>query len=138
MPVDEMLKEINYEKLGERPNNLPYSFFELFYHMRFAQKDILDYCSAEKNYKSHNWPDDYWPEMKSPDSPEAWEELKNNYFKEREKFAKLILNPQTDLSSPVREGTEHTFMREALLVIEHTAYHTGQLLVVLRNLGLHT
>ena len=48
MPLKELLNEIPFEKLGERPGNLPYSFFELFYHIWFAQKDILDYCKAEE------------------------------------------------------------------------------------------
>lgn len=136
LPVDEMLKEVKFSKLGERPGNLPYSFYELFYHMRFAQKDILDYCTAE-DYKSHNWPEDYWPEYKAPGSAEEWEQLKSNYFTERQQFIELLMDPESDLLAPVRKDTEHTLLREVLLVIEHSAYHSGQLLVVLRNLGLH-
>lgn len=136
MPVDEMLKEINFSQLGERPNNLPYSFFELFYHIRYAQKDILDYCSAE-NYKPHNWPNDYWPKFKAPGSTEEWEQLKNSYFKERQQLSDLVQDTERELLAPVRKGTDHTLLREVLLVIEHTAYHSGQLLIVLRNLGLH-
>ena len=45
--VDVLLKEMKFEKLGERPNNLPYSFYELFYHIWFTQRDILTYCTAE-------------------------------------------------------------------------------------------
>lgn len=136
LPVDEMLKEIKFLKLGERPKDLPYSFFELFYHMRFAQKDILEYCSAEK-YKPHNWPEDYWPKHTAPGSAEEWEQLKKSFFEERQQFSDLVLDPGSDLLSPVHKGTNHTLLREVMLVIEHNAYHSGQLLVVLRNLGLH-
>lgn len=136
IPVDEMLKEITFLKLGERPKDLPYSFFELFYHIRFAQKDILEYCSSENN-KSHNWPDDYWPKFNAPGSAEDWEQLKNNFFKERQQLIDLLQDPGINLLAPVRNGTDHTFLREFLLVIEHTAYHSGQLLIVLRHLGLH-
>ncbi|MFO7721429.1 MAG: DinB family protein, partial [Gillisia sp.] len=132
VPVEELLKMIKFDKLGERPENLPYSFYELFYHIRFAQKDILDYCKAEK-YKHHNWPQDYWPEERAPTSQGDWEKLKADYFGERKQFSDFLLNPENDLLTPVRKGTNHSLLREILLVIEHTAYHNGQLLIVLRQ-----
>lgn len=136
MPVDEMLKKIEFERLGVRPGNLPYSFFELFYHIRFAQKDILEYCHSN-DYRSSEWPNAYWPQTPAPQSPEEWEKLKNNFFEERQQFINIILDPETKLMEPVQDGTRHTYLREVLLVIEHTAYHTGQLLIILRNLGLY-
>lgn len=136
MPLDEMLKLIEFDKLGMRPNNLPYSFYEIFSHIKFTQKDILDYCTLS-NYKAPNWPKDYWPEQKSPKSALEWEELKKIYFEERDSFSQIIKNEDVDLLQPLNEDTDHTFIREALLVIEHTAYHSGQLLIILRNLGLY-
>jgi len=135
LPLVEMLNKIPYSRLGEKPNGLPYSFFELFYHIKFAQKDILDYCSAQ-NYDSHNWPVDYWPKKAQPDSESEWEELKTEYFEERKEFIDFILDPETNLLASVR-NSEHLVLREVMLVIEHTAYHTGQLLIILRCLGLY-
>ncbi|CAM4253278.1 DinB family protein [Gillisia limnaea] len=137
MPVEEMLKKIKFDSLGNRPGKLPYSFYELFYHIRFAQKDILEYCTAE-NYEPDNWPEDYWPEEKVPASQADWEKLKTDYFEERKQLSDFLLNPENDLIAPVREGTKHSLLREILLVIEHTAYHNGQLLIVLRQLGLYS
>ncbi|MFN4763093.1 DinB family protein [Gillisia sp. Q332] len=137
MPVEEMLKNIKFDKLGERPGKLPYSFYELFYHIKFAQKDILDYCTAEK-YESHHWPDEYWPKEKAPASQVDWKQLKADYFAERHQLSDFLLNPENDLLTPVRKGTNHSLLREILLVIEHTAYHNGQLLILLRQLGLYS
>jgi uncharacterized damage-inducible protein DinB len=137
LPLEEMLNKMEFEKLGVRPQNLPYSFYELFYHIRFAQKDILDYCNGE-NYKSHIWPDDYWPGQQAPESREDWDKLKNAYFGERQKLSDFLLSPDNDLLSPVKEGTNHTLLREVMLVIEHSAYHNGQLLILLRQLGLYS
>lgn len=134
MPLEEMLKEIPYEKLGERPGNLPYSFYELFYHIWFAQKDILDYCKAEE-YTSHQWPNDYWPEATRPDTEAEWVELREAFFQNRKDLILHLEN--SDLLQPVKPGTDHSLLREILLVIEHNAYHTGQILIVLRELGLH-
>ena len=136
MPVDEMLKLIEFDKLGIRPDDLPYSFYEIFSHIRFTQKDILDYCTL-KNYKAPNWPKDYWPQQKAPDSVLEWETLKKSYFDERDAFIQHIKKEDIDLLKPLNVDTDHTLFREAMLVIEHTAYHSGQLLILLRKLGLY-
>lgn len=36
----------------------------------------------------------------------------------------------------VQNGEDQTLLREILLVIEHNAYHTGQLFVLCRLLGV--
>lgn len=137
MAVDEILKEIKFEKLGERPSNLPYSFYELFFHIFFTQRDILNYCSAEV-YQEQGWPEDYWPENSAPDTEAAWFELQRAYKDDRQRLCDFLSNPENDLMKPVREGTNHSLLREILLVIEHSAYHSGQLLIILRHLGLHS
>ena len=137
MPVDALLKEMKFEKLGERPNNLPYSFYELFYHIWFTQHDILIYCTAEI-YEEPQWPKDYWPEKKAPDTEVEWHELKQAYFNDREKISDFLLNSKNILMKPMRAGTNHSLLREILIVIEHSAYHNGQLLIILRHLGLHS
>lgn len=136
MPVDKMLAEISYGKIGERPGDLPYSFYEIFYHLWFAQKDIMEYCLAE-NYTAPKWPEEYWPERSSPDTEAEWMELQQAFFKNQREISDYLLDPATDLIKSVRPGSEHTLLREVLLIIEHNAYHTGQLLILLRELGLH-
>ena len=134
--IDELLKEIPADKLGIRPNDLPYSLYELFYHIRFTQQDILEYC-INKEYREHNWPEDYWSKDTAPENEEAWENLKQEYFRERELLIQHLQAPETNLLSPVKTNPDHTLLREVLLVIEHTAYHTGQMLVLTRQLGIH-
>jgi len=136
MPVEELLKFISSEALFKRSLDLPYSFFEIFYHMRFAQKDILDYIKDE-NYTTHRWPEDYWPENNDIDSCVDWELLRTHFFEEQEELINFLEDPNNDLLKPVNTETKNTLLREVLLVIEHNAYHTGQLLIVLRSLGLY-
>jgi uncharacterized damage-inducible protein DinB len=136
MKIEEMLKLIEFNKLGIRPDDLPYSFFEIFSHIRFTQKDILDYCTL-LDYKAPNWPKDYWPEHRAPKSSSEWEELKNSYLEERKSFVQYIKEESNDLLKTLNKDTDHTLFREVLLVIEHTAYHSGQLLIILQKLGLY-
>lgn len=137
MPLDEMLKEITFQQLEERPKDLPYSFYELFYHIWYTQKDILKYCT-EKDYKTPTWPKDYWPTHQKPQDEEDWKNLVEKFRNDREELTKMILNPEVELTDTVPSNSDHTILREILLVIEHSAYHSGQLLIVLRHLGLHT
>lgn len=136
MPIEEMLEKIPFSETGKRPEDLPYSFYELFCHIRFTQKDILDYCT-QKDYTAPAWPDAYWPKEQAPNDEAEWEEVKTNYFQERDELANLIISPEKNLLQPVPSG-KHNFFREVLLVIEHTSYHSGQLLILLRHLGLHS
>ncbi len=136
MPIEEMLKDIPFQKLGVVPEHLPYSFWQQFYHLRFAQYDILDF-SRNPDYESAQWPKDYWPENEAPENEAEWKALVNRFFSERQEFIDLLLDPANDLYVPFPHGNGQTLYREAILIIEHNAYHTGQLLIILRLLGLH-
>lgn len=138
MPVDKLIGEITWDKLGKRPTDLPYSFYEVFYHIYYTQKDILNFCKAE-SYATPNWPDDYWPKTQAPKTEQSWKKLIVDYQTDRKELVSFLQTDKNELEKPVRHGKDgQTLIREMMLVIEHTAYHTGQLLVILRCLGLHT
>jgi len=137
MPVTEMVQKISFDDINTRPGNLPYSFFELFYHIVFTQKDIVKFTCSD-DYTEPRWPDYYWPKEKTCKSLEEWKTLKAEYVADRERLKKFLLDEENSLSQAVKNGEgEQSLLREVLLVIEHSAYHTGQMLVVLRLLNLH-
>ncbi|MCZ4318701.1 DinB family protein [Aequorivita viscosa] len=137
MPVVDMLEKISFEDINTRPANLPYSFYELFYHIVFTQKDIVKFtCSHD--YTEPKWPDFYWPKEKTCRSAEEWKTLKAEYITDRERLKNFVLNEENKLTQPVKNGKgEQTLLREIILVTEHTAYHAGQMLIILRLLNLH-
>lgn len=130
MPIQDVIEKFNFHTSGFRMHDLPYSAYELFYHIVYAQKDILNFCKAEKYYSSQ-WPDDYWPTRQAPKEKEDWEALKKSYFDDRDALVALVDTPDS-LTEIVKHGDSQTLFREMLLVIEHTAYHTGQLVVISR------
>ncbi len=136
MPVQELLEKVKFKRIGERPVGLPYSFYEVFYHMFYAQRDLLQFCTAA-SYKAPSWPKDYWPQEKSTESKEEWIALKKAFFDDRNELITLVENQQTDLFSIAKHGEKQLVIREILLAIEHNAYHAGQLVVIARLLGLH-
>jgi uncharacterized damage-inducible protein DinB len=131
-PLEVLLEEVSFEMVGKRPYSLPYSIYELVYHIAYAQRDILKFC-VETDYNDPIWPEDYWPVSKEPASKTDWDTLKQTYFEERQRFDELL--HQRNLLESVPTNTKKTYLRAALLVIEHTAYHTGQLAVLLRLLN---
>lgn len=133
-PLQTHLEKIPFEKIGIRPGNLPYSFYELFHHIVFTQRDILDFIISE-DYKTPNWPAGYWPKKQAPKSKEDWDGLVETYFKDRNQLIDIVNDESNDLNQIVKNGTNQTLLREILLVIEHTAYHTGQIVVLSRLLS---
>lgn len=132
--ISNVINKVPFNKTGIEPEGLPYSFYQQFYHIRISQLDILDYCRDE-NYEAPNWPDDYWPENRAPSDESEWKTLVQNYFDERDEFCDLIMNSAGDLFEPFEANPDHNLFREAQLVIEHTAYHTGQLYIIYRLLN---
>lgn len=137
LPIEKVLEKISFEELNTRPYNLPYSFYELFYHIVFTQKDIVKFTCSD-DYTTPKWPDYYWPKEKTCRSRDIWENLKADYQIDRKRLIDFVLDEANPLDQPVKNGKgEQTLLREVLLVIEHTAYHNGQLIALLRLLNLH-
>lgn len=133
LKIEDLLSEVAFKDLGERPSGLPYSFYEQFFHMRVSQFDILDFV-RNPDYEPMEWPEDYWPLHQAPKTEEDWEKLKKAFFKERDEIMNLILDESNGLTKPFEHGEGQTLLREALLVLQHNAYHTGQLAIIFRLL----
>jgi hypothetical protein len=48
----------------------------------------------------------------------------------------MALDTSLDLTQNIPHGEGQTYLRELLLVIDHTAYHVAQLVVVRQSLGI--
>jgi len=120
---------------GERPEALPYSVWELVDHLRRAQHDILVYC-RDPDYEMPDWPNEFWPEAPAPPSDEAWAECLREVEEDRAALCDLVRDEALDLYDTVPSSDDHTYLREVMLVADHTAYHVGQIVTVRRQLGL--
>lgn len=132
---DAVIDGIPPEHRGTQPEGLPYSPWQLLEHMRIAQHDILDFC-RNPAYVEMKWPADYWPGAPTPPSAAAWEESVAAFRRDREALKGLVADPKLDLFAKIPHGEGQTYLREALLVADHNAYHLGQLVAVRRLLGI--
>jgi hypothetical protein len=120
---------------GVRPEGLPYSLWQLLEHMRLTQRDILDFC-RDSVYKAPKWPDAYWPKGTVPPTPEAWEESVAAFRADRKSLERLVGDPTLDLYAKIPHGEGQTYLREVVLVADHSAYHLGEFVAVRRLLGV--
>jgi len=132
--LDAAAAELDPALRGIRPPGLPHSAWELLDHIRRTQHDLLEFMTAER-YDEPKWPDDYWPPTPEPPSDSAWDEALAAIRADRESLARLARDEGRDLTAPIPHGTGQTYLRELVLVIDHTAYHVGQLVLVRRLLG---
>jgi uncharacterized damage-inducible protein DinB len=132
---DDAVKDIPADARRRVPDGLPYSAWQLLEHLRLAQRDILDFC-VDSNYQEMKWPDDYWPSSAIPSSDQAWNDSIRAFKKDRKALQKLAADTSVDLEAKIPHGSGQTYMRELMLIIDHTAYHVGQLVLLRRLLGL--
>ena len=127
--------ELPTDARGRRPEQLPYSPWELLEHIRIAQWDILDFC-RNPEYEQPNWPEEYWPDRPEPPNEEAWTNSIAAYRRDLQGMKDLVRDPDLDLHAEIPHGDGQTYLREVLLVADHTSYHLGQLVTVRRQLGV--
>ena len=132
---DKAVDGIPVDVRGKRPSGTPHSPWELLEHLRITQHDILEFCVNPK-YEEMKWPADYWPSSSAPPTPSAWDASIDQYRADRKALQDLALDARIDLAARIPHGSGQTYLRELVLVADHTAYHVGALIVVRRLLGI--
>lgn len=118
-----------------RPAGTPYSLWELLEHLRLTQRDILDFC-RDAGYHEPTWPADYWPTTTMPTDTEAWSDSIASYKRDRAELTRLASDPNVDLFAQIPHGSGQTYLREILLVADHSSHHLGQAILVRRLLRI--
>lgn len=132
---DSAIADIPADLRGRQPAGLPFSPWQLLEHIRRTQRDILEFC-RNAHYEELKWPDDYWPPAPAPASPHEWEESISRYRQDRKALQDLAADTSVDLTARIPHGQGQTYLRELVLVSDHTSYHVGQIVLVRRLLGI--
>ncbi len=125
---------LTFKQSGIRVEGIPHTIWELIEHIRIGQEDILEFCK-NPDYDALDWPDDYWPERSKPESQEELEESVQAVQDGIVEMRELIRDPQNNLQHPFPHGDGQTLFREAMLIVDHNAYHIGQIVLIRRLLG---
>jgi hypothetical protein len=131
---DSVVADIPVKHRGTEPSGL-HSPWQLLEHLRRTQLDILEFC-RNPDYRELQWPADYWPPTPAPPSAAAWDESVKAFRKDRRALQRLAADTSVDLAARIPHGNGQTYLRELVLVADHTAYHVGQLVMVRQLLGI--
>ena len=132
---DKAVAGLPAEKRGTRAPGFDHSPWELVEHLRIAQADILDFCVNGSYVHDRTWPDDYWPASPEPADAAAWDASIAQYKSDLDAMKELA-RTQPDLFAVVPTGPgNQTYLRAIFLVVDHTAYHIGQIVAVRRALN---
>lgn len=119
---------------GELVSGYPRTAWQIVEHMRICLRDILDYI-GDSNYRELSFPDEYWPVEKAPENDVAWQESISSFQSDMKELKDLVSDRGVDLQSTIR-GTDHTILREVLIILCHNSYHIGQLIMLISQLDL--
>ena len=133
--IEHIVDGIPPDKWAAAAPGLPYTLWHLLEHLRLTQYDILDFC-RNPGYTERRWPEDYWPGRSDEPTADAVAGSIAAFRQDREALMALALDRNTDLFARIPHGTGQTYLRELLLVADHTAYHLGQMVAVRRALGI--
>jgi uncharacterized damage-inducible protein DinB len=131
---DDAVRDLPPQLRGTRPVGLAHSPWEILEHIRIVRRDILAF-SLDGRYDELEWPADYWPKLPEPPDDGAWERSVAAVREDRGRLQELVRDARVDLTAVTPHGTDQTYLRELLLVVDHTAHHVGQLVIVRRLLG---
>jgi len=114
--------------------DVPYTIWHLVEHIRIAQADILEFC-LNPHYVAPEWPASYWPDKALAVDDAGWQAALTAIRHDQQQFIDLLEDPATDLFTPLPHGDGQNIFREALLIGDHAAYHTGEIILIRRLLG---
>lgn len=130
---DAAVKDFPANLRGERPNGLPHSAYQLVEHLRLAQWDIIEYALNPK-HKSPEWPAGYWPKSPEPPDDKAWEKSVAAFHADRKKLVAAL--KKSDVLAPIPHAKNESLAAKTILLIDHNAYHLGQLILLRRLLNI--
>lgn len=128
---DDFVGSFPADLCGRRIEGLPYTPWQVLEHMRLAQSDILEF-SRDADHVSPEFPKGYWPKPDELGSPALWLQTVEQFRSDLKRMEALVEDPSTDLYAKIPHGEGQTILREALLIVDHNAYHLGVLAVMAR------
>lgn len=130
----EAVLEVPEKIMNIRAEHVPYSLWDMLEHIRITQWDILRYIK-DPGHTSPQWPQGYWPSKNATATTEKWEQSVSAYVADLEELKQLVMDNNTALFVPVKHMNGNSVLQKILLVINHTAYHTGEFIFCRQILG---
>lgn len=134
MPFMEVVQDFPENAINAIFPNGTYSSWHLLEHIRITQNDILEFIVNPK-YKEKDWPKDYWPEPEKKATKKEWNETIRLFLEDKKKLEEMVMDKKLNLTAKVPNGDRQTYIREFLLVADHTSYHLGEFAIMRQTLA---
>ena len=135
MGFDDAVSGFPLKEINRRVPNGSYTIWHLLEHMRISQWDILQFV-VDPDYVSPPFPEGYWPKVDEMATAASWRKTVAGIRNDLAAVEKLVRSPKTDFFGPIPHAPDYTVFREVLLVADHNAYHTSELVALRRVLNL--
>ena len=133
--LDQAIDGLPARLRGARVTGSDLTIWRLIEHMRITQWDMLEYSRDCVKHVSPDWPQGYWPKGDGPADDAAWERTLTSFRKDEAGVEDLVEDPATDLLALLPNGSGHTVLRNVFVLVDHNAYHIGQIVLMRRALG---
>ena len=133
LTLEDAARRVPAAARGKRPKGLEHSPWELLEHIRLAQRDLLDFATRP-DYAEREWPKDYWPPSPKPPRPGSWAASLKAIAEDRAALKSLV-ETAPSLLADVPSAPGKSVLRAVLLVLDHTSYHVGQIVLAAKLLG---
>lgn len=129
LSFEDAVAEFPEAHINTRPEHVEYTFWHLVEHLRLTQADILRYVT-DPGYQEMAWPRDYWPAKDAEATQADWDASVQGFLQDREALTRMVEDERYDILMPAPSNAEHTLLREVLIIVDHNAYHVGELAVL--------
>jgi hypothetical protein len=134
LTFDDAVANFPLDRINERPPHVSYTPWHLLEHIRIAQEDILDFVQ-NPDYTELSWPDEYWPAPDAEADAAQWQATLDAYRSDLAALVAIVEDEAIDLLAEIPHAPGYTYLREALLVADHTAYHVGEFAILRQIMG---
>ena len=120
---------------ARRPKGFAHSVWDQVEHVRRATRVLLELCRNATYEDVLRWPDDYWPAPGAKPTAAQWSAGIRQVQRDTKALARFVANFRGDLAARLPHRTGQTCLRLVLTAMDHTAYHTGQIVSLRRALN---
>jgi len=135
LPFEAAVADYPTDAINRPLADLPaYTPWHLLDHIRYAQRDILEYIRS-REYLEPTWPDNYWPPLEATATREVFDETIASFQRDRAALREIVADASVDLFAVIPNTPGHTIFREIRVVGAHNAYHIGEFAILRQVMG---
>ena len=135
MDFEGVIADFPLQFINSKAPGVPYSPWHFLEHMRIAQWDILEFI-RNPAHVSPDYPEGYRPRADEIADEARWHKTIKDFKADLRELQNMVVDPGTDLYSPIPHARDYTIFREILVVADHNGYHIGELAMLRQVMDL--